>query len=55
MKKSAVQTQILDEASINGPMMVDKKMTSAERKKLMEIINKSKAKKTVQATEKRLS
>jgi hypothetical protein len=55
MKKSALQTQILDETSVNGPMMVDKKMTAAERKKLMEIINKSKERKAVQAAEKRFS
>jgi hypothetical protein len=54
MKKSAMQTQIPDETSINGPMMVDKKMTAAERKKLMEIINKSNAKKVMQVAEKKI-
>ena len=53
MKKSALQTQIFDEISINGPMMVDKKMTVAERKKLMEIINKSKERKVMQAAGKK--
>lgn len=53
MKKSTLQTQIFDEISINGPMMVDKKMTIAERKKLMEIINKSKERKVMQAAGKK--
>jgi hypothetical protein len=44
MKKSTVNPQILDETEMNGPMMVDKKMTAQERKKLMEIIKKNKTK-----------
>lgn len=42
MKKTTLYTQILDEAKIDGPMMVDKKMTAEERMKLIEIINKHK-------------
>ena len=44
MKKSTVNTQVLDETEMDGPMMVDKKMTIQERKKLMEIIKKNKTK-----------
>ncbi len=55
MKKITLPTQIFDEAAIDGPMMVDKKMTAVERKKLMEIINKRQQKKIALTKEKKIS